>query len=82
MGARLINLDDLSFLHLTDFDLNNRSRKKSFDRITLRDFNYCISDAARASYVFFIDERHKRGWWRNILGINAYIGNRIKQLKP
>lgn len=85
MGTTVIqnakNSRHLMLLHFTDLDLNINSRKKSFEEITLRDLDYCLNDVMEASMVFYIDNRHRRAWWKRILGMESITGDKVKQLK-
>mgnify|MGYP003573914731 CR=1 FL=1 len=74
-------MNDVDYLHLTNLDLDHRKKNKPFEKITLRDFDYCITDAVKASYVFFIDFRQKRNWIRKLIK-NGKTAKRIKLLKP
>ena len=74
--------DNASFLLLTNHDLYYRSRHKSFEEITLSDFNYSLTEALTASHVIFVDDRQREGLWKRILGLSGSFGKKVKQLRP
>jgi hypothetical protein len=75
-------MNNLSFLHLTDDDLDFRSKRKPFEKITIHDFDYCINEAVKAHYVFFIDGRKTKALWKKVFGLNGHRRKRVKRLKP
>ncbi|MDP4265987.1 MAG: hypothetical protein Q8880_00960 [Bacteroidota bacterium] len=74
------NTSNIKFLHLTDSDLCVESRNKSFEQITIKDFNFNISDASKALCVFFVDTRQKKFSWKQLLRLSVTTENRVKQL--
>lgn len=73
--------NNVNFLHLTNSDLFHKNKRKPFEKVTLRDFDYNITEAVKAKYVFFIDSRQNRNWLSRITKTNNGK-RRIKLLKP
>jgi len=72
---------ELRIINFTEDDLAYENRNKPFEEISLKDFNYNVSEAAKAFIIFFIDTRKKSNI-RNLFGLNSNNQNkRIKVLK-
>ncbi|OFX71473.1 MAG: hypothetical protein A2X12_00440 [Bacteroidetes bacterium GWE2_29_8] len=79
MNTNFFKIDDIMVLNLTDSDLAYENRNKPFEEITINDFNYNVSEAAKAALIFFVDTR-KKITLKNLFRISSMHYKRIKRL--